>query len=72
MFVFRSLLCRPLPVDIGRCTCIIVKEKAVDGINGGSVYTLYTNVCNFGYSNSLTSQLDYNVVDLCLITFLFL
>ncbi|XP_023744168.1 tubby-like protein 8 [Lactuca sativa] len=39
----RSLLCRPLPVDIGRCTCIIVKEKAVDGINGGSVYTLYTN-----------------------------
>lgn len=39
----RSLLCRPLPVDIGRCTCIIVKEKSVDGINGGSVYTLYTN-----------------------------
>ncbi|KAI3727135.1 hypothetical protein L1987_66944 [Smallanthus sonchifolius] len=39
----RSLLCRPLPVDIGRCSCIIVKEKSVDGLNGGSVYTLYTN-----------------------------
>nr|XP_043617845.1 tubby-like protein 8 [Erigeron canadensis] len=39
----RSLLCRPLPVDIGRCTCIIVKEKAKDGLTGGSVYTLYTN-----------------------------
>ncbi|XP_024969836.1 tubby-like protein 8 [Cynara cardunculus var. scolymus] len=39
----RSLLCRPLPVDIGRCTCIIVKEKSVDGLNGGTLYTLYTN-----------------------------
>ncbi|XP_071731821.1 tubby-like protein 8 [Rutidosis leptorrhynchoides] len=39
----RSLLCRPLPVDIGRCTCVIVKEKSVDGLNGGSFYTLYTN-----------------------------
>ena len=24
---FKSLLCRPLPLDIGRCTCVIVKEK---------------------------------------------
>ncbi|KAL4579788.1 hypothetical protein LXL04_015954 [Taraxacum kok-saghyz] len=32
----RSLLCRPLSVGIGRCTCIIVKEKSVDGINGGN------------------------------------
>ncbi|KAM0003556.1 putative transcription factor TUBBY family [Helianthus debilis subsp. tardiflorus] len=39
----RSLLCRPLPVDIGRCSCIIVKEKSVDGLSGGSLYTLYTN-----------------------------
>ncbi|KAI3785959.1 hypothetical protein L1987_45085 [Smallanthus sonchifolius] len=39
----RSLLCRPLPVDIRSCSCIIVKEKSVDGLNGGSVYTLYTN-----------------------------
>lgn len=40
----RSLLCRPLPIDIGRCTCIIVKEKSVvDGLNGGTLYTLYTN-----------------------------
>ncbi|KAL8250252.1 hypothetical protein R6Q59_033945 [Mikania micrantha] len=39
----RSLLCRPLPVDIGRCSCIIVKEKSVDGLKGGSLYTLYTN-----------------------------
>ncbi|KAK9066328.1 hypothetical protein SSX86_013649 [Deinandra increscens subsp. villosa] len=39
----RSILCRPLPVDIGRCSCIIVKEKSVDGLNGGSLYTLYTN-----------------------------
>lgn len=31
-------------MDIGRCSCIIVKEKLVDGLNGGSVYTLYTNV----------------------------
>ncbi|PIN03837.1 Tub family protein [Handroanthus impetiginosus] len=36
----RSLLYRPLPVDVGRCTCIIVKESSPDG---GTLYTLYTN-----------------------------
>ncbi|KAJ0984252.1 hypothetical protein J5N97_002608 [Dioscorea zingiberensis] len=35
----RSLLCRPLPLDVGRCTCIIVKEIS----EGMSVYSLYTN-----------------------------
>ncbi|KAK4485828.1 hypothetical protein RD792_008475 [Penstemon davidsonii] len=39
----RSLLCRPLPVDVGRCTCIIVKESSPDGFDGGTLYTLYTN-----------------------------
>ncbi|PWA62037.1 tubby like protein 8 [Artemisia annua] len=39
----RSLLCRPLPVDIGRCSCVIVKEKSVDGLKGASLYTLYTS-----------------------------
>ncbi|KAH0450195.1 hypothetical protein IEQ34_020887 [Dendrobium chrysotoxum] len=35
----RSLLLRPLPLDVGRCTCIISKEL-MDGI---SCYVLYTN-----------------------------
>ncbi|KAI3890267.1 hypothetical protein MKW92_017444 [Papaver armeniacum] len=40
----RSLLCRPLPQDIGRCTCVIVKETApLEGFSGGSFYSLYTN-----------------------------
>jgi hypothetical protein len=39
----RALLCRPLPVDVGRCTCIIAKET-VEGPRGVSVYSLYTNV----------------------------
>ncbi|XP_004135888.1 tubby-like protein 8 isoform X2 [Cucumis sativus] len=39
----RSLLCRPLPVDVGRCTCVIVKEKSPDGLHGGAFYSLYTN-----------------------------
>lgn len=39
----RSLLCRPLPVDVGRCTCIIVKESSPDGFDEGTLYTLYTN-----------------------------
>eukprot|EP00257_Ricinus_communis_P024619 XP_025012033.1 tubby-like protein 8 isoform X2 [Ricinus communis] len=39
----RALLCRPLPLDIGRCTCVIVKEALPEGLNGGSVYSLYTN-----------------------------
>ncbi|XP_012856843.1 PREDICTED: tubby-like protein 8 [Erythranthe guttata] len=39
----RALLCRPLPLDVGRCTCIIVKESSPDGFDGGTLYTLYTN-----------------------------
>ncbi|KNA06588.1 hypothetical protein SOVF_179600 [Spinacia oleracea] len=49
----RALLCRPLPMDVGRCTCIIVKEAAPQGFGfgfgfgfgggGGSLYSLYTN-----------------------------
>ncbi|KAJ8641180.1 hypothetical protein MRB53_017874 [Persea americana] len=38
----RSLLCRPLPVDIGRCTCFIVKEASQE-LKGASLYCLYTN-----------------------------
>uniref|UniRef100_A0A9I9DTE0 Tubby C-terminal domain-containing protein n=1 Tax=Cucumis melo TaxID=3656 RepID=A0A9I9DTE0_CUCME len=34
---------RPLPVDVGRCTCVIVKEKSPDGLHGGAFYSLYTN-----------------------------
>lgn len=40
----RSLLCRPLPVDVGRCTCVIVKEASPEGVDGGgTLYSLYTN-----------------------------
>ncbi|XP_050286836.1 tubby-like protein 8 isoform X2 [Quercus robur] len=40
----RSLLCRPLPLDIGRCTCVIVKEEASpEGLHRGTLYSLYTN-----------------------------
>ncbi|RWW89403.1 hypothetical protein BHE74_00001655 [Ensete ventricosum] len=38
-----SLLYRPLPLDVGRCTCIIAKERTQDR-SGMSLYTLYTNV----------------------------
>ncbi|CAA6672233.1 unnamed protein product [Spirodela intermedia] len=38
----RSILYRPLPLDVGRCTCIIVKEKT-QGLDGVSVYSLYTH-----------------------------
>ncbi|RWR82589.1 tubby-like protein 8 [Cinnamomum micranthum f. kanehirae] len=38
----RSLLCRPLPLDIGRCTCFIVKEASQE-LKGASLYCLYTN-----------------------------
>ncbi|XP_057966884.1 tubby-like protein 8 [Malania oleifera] len=38
----RSLLCRPLPLDVGKCTCVIVKEEPPDGL-GGTLYSLYTN-----------------------------
>ncbi|PWA47310.1 hypothetical protein CTI12_AA500520 [Artemisia annua] len=44
MVTTRVQLCRPLPVYIGRCSCVIVKEKSVDGLKGASLYTLYTNV----------------------------
>ncbi|PWA56048.1 P-type ATPase, HAD-like domain protein [Artemisia annua] len=46
----KSLLCRPSPVDIGRCRCAIVKENSLDGLTGQSLYTLYTN--------SFTTSLD--------------
>jgi tubby-related protein 1 len=39
----RALLCRPLPLDVGRCTCVVVREKAT-GARGVSLYSLYTNV----------------------------
>ncbi|XP_059642617.1 tubby-like protein 8 [Cornus florida] len=39
----RSLLCRPLPLDIGKCTCVIVKEASPEGLDGGTLYSLYTN-----------------------------
>ncbi|KAK2976600.1 hypothetical protein RJ640_021402 [Escallonia rubra] len=39
----RYLLCRPLPPDIGRCTCVIVKEASPKGLSGGTLYALYTN-----------------------------
>ncbi|CAI9766176.1 unnamed protein product [Fraxinus pennsylvanica] len=39
----RSLLYRPLPVDVGRCTCVIVKDFSPEGLDGGALYTLYTN-----------------------------
>ncbi|GKE61254.1 hypothetical protein Tco_1511621, partial [Tanacetum coccineum] len=37
-------LCRRLPMDIGRSSCVTVKEILVDGLKGASLYTLYTNV----------------------------
>lgn len=40
---FRTLLCRPLPVDIGKCTCVIIKEAA-EGASEGTLFSLYTNV----------------------------
>lgn len=49
----RSLLCKPLPLDIGRCTCIIVKEKVV-GLKGlVSLYSLYTSVSFRHYRPSI-------------------
>ncbi|KAJ1428460.1 Tubby-like, C-terminal [Sesbania bispinosa] len=38
----KSLICRPLPIDIGRCTCVIVKEAMPQGLSGGSLFSLYT------------------------------
>ncbi|EXC14080.1 hypothetical protein L484_004405 [Morus notabilis] len=39
----KSLLCRPLPLDIGKCTCVIVKEASSEGFDGVTLYSLYTN-----------------------------
>ncbi|KAG2268520.1 hypothetical protein Bca4012_070713 [Brassica carinata] len=39
----RALLCKTLPLDVGRCTCLIVKEKSPEGLSDGSVYSLYTH-----------------------------
>ncbi|KAK1575088.1 hypothetical protein Q3G72_002480 [Acer saccharum] len=39
----RALLCRPLPLDIGRCTCVIVKEASPQGLDGAPLFALYTN-----------------------------
>lgn len=39
----RALLCRPLPLDVGRCTCVIMKEASPEGLDGGTLYSLYTN-----------------------------
>ncbi|XP_057538631.1 tubby-like protein 8 [Amaranthus tricolor] len=39
----RALLSKPLPMDVGRCACIILKEAAPRGFGGGSLYSLYTN-----------------------------
>ncbi|KAL5207972.1 hypothetical protein ABZP36_032407 [Zizania latifolia] len=38
----RALLYRPLPLDVGRCTCVIAKEAAA-GVRGVALYSLYTN-----------------------------
>ncbi|KAI4355862.1 hypothetical protein L6164_004593 [Bauhinia variegata] len=38
----KSLICRPLPIDIGKCTCIIVKEATPEGLSGGTMFSLYT------------------------------
>ncbi|KAL2332541.1 hypothetical protein Fmac_020122 [Flemingia macrophylla] len=39
----RSLICRPLPIDIGRCTCFILKEPPPPELSGGTFFSLYTN-----------------------------
>lgn len=31
-------------MDVGRCTCVIVKEASPEGLDGGTLYSLYTNV----------------------------
>ncbi|CAN6374393.1 unnamed protein product, partial [Urochloa humidicola] len=37
----RALLCRPLPQDVGRCTCVIARQTAA-GARGVAIYSLYT------------------------------
>lgn len=39
----KSLICRPLPLDIGSCTCFIVNEPPPQGLSGGTFFSLYTN-----------------------------
>ncbi|KAL0723614.1 hypothetical protein Bca4012_038213 [Brassica carinata] len=39
----RALLCKTLPLDVGKCTCLIVKEQSPEGLRDGSVYSLYTH-----------------------------
>ena len=36
---FRFLLCRPLPLDIGRFTYVIVKKKLPKGLARGALYS---------------------------------
>ncbi|CAJ1954953.1 unnamed protein product [Sphenostylis stenocarpa] len=46
----KSLICRPLPLDIGRCTCFIVQEPTPHGLSGGTFFSLYTNVIQLNFS----------------------
>ncbi|KAK9707063.1 hypothetical protein RND81_07G170300 [Saponaria officinalis] len=39
----RALLCRTLPIDVGKCSCIIQKEAAPHSLGGGSIYSLFTH-----------------------------
>jgi hypothetical protein len=43
---FMASLCRPLPLDIGRFTCVIMKEILPGGLRweGVPLYSLYINV----------------------------
>ncbi|CAK9134229.1 unnamed protein product [Ilex paraguariensis] len=52
----RSLLYRPLPVDIGRCTCVIVKEASPEGLDGGTLFALYTNGSHLNSVTKHTKQ----------------
>ena len=42
--ITRYLLCRPLPLDVGRCACYIVREREGSAGDGPIVYSLYTDV----------------------------
>jgi len=55
----KSLICRPLPIDIGRCTCVIVKEPTPQGPN---LFSLYTYVCISIYSLPFYSILFYSII----------
>lgn len=67
-FRFRTLLCRPLPMDIGMCTCVIVKEPSPEGVNGGTLYSLYTSVKSLPFLHFVSCDTwnhhysDYQVV----------